>query len=99
MVLAVVVEGDPIAVVADPPHRGLDVLHATARNRVDKHSARIIAIVSQRGVEQAGERAPVGLDGPKLIVKGTTAEERDGQTHAVKAVGSHGARTISRGRD
>src|SRR5439155_10854808 len=94
MVLAVVVERDPIAVVANPPNRGLDVLHATARNRVDKHSARIIAIVSQRSVEQAGERAPVGLDGPKLIVEGTTTEECDGHTHAFKAVARQGAKPI-----
>src|SRR5207244_10795533 len=94
MVLAVVVEGDPIAVVADPPHRGLDVLHATARDRVDKHSARIIAIVPERGVEQARERAPVGLDGPKLIVEGTTAEERNGHTHAFEAVARQWAQPI-----
>src|SRR5947207_10085280 len=82
MVLAVIVEGDPIAVVANPPYRGLDVLHATARDRVDKQRTRIVAIVTQRSVKQARERAPVGLDGPELIVQGTTAEERDGQTHA-----------------
>src|SRR2546428_7095542 len=99
MILAVVVEGDPIAVVADPPHCGLDVLHATARDRVDKHSARIIAIVPERGVEQAGERAPVRLDGPKLIVEGTTAEERDGYTDAFKAVARQGAKPIRRDRD
>src|SRR2546427_3317166 len=94
VVLAVIVEGAPIAVVADPPNRGLDLLHATARNRVDKHRARIIAIVSQRGVEQAGERAPVGLNGPKLIVEWTTAEERDGHTHAFKAVAWQGPKSI-----
>jgi len=94
MVLAVVVEGDPIAVVANPPHRGLDVLHAMARDRVDEHRARIIAIVPQRSVEQARERAPVRLDGPKLIVQGTAAEERDGHTHAFEAVARQGAQPI-----
>src|SRR6266850_2953976 len=99
VILAIKVERDPIAVVANLPHRGLDVLHATPRDGIVEDHAGIIAVVSKRGLEQAGERSPSRSDRTKFIVEVPAPKESNANTHALEASPRQMAEPVRRDRD
>ena len=84
-VLAVKVERDPIAVVANPSHRIFDVLHSAAGDGIVEDRSGIITVVSKCGLEKTAERSPCRGDCAQLIVEGAAPEEGDADAHLFEA--------------
>ena len=84
-VLAVEVERDPIAVVANPSHCIFDVLHCAAGDGIVEDRPGIITVVSKGGLEETAERSPSRADCAQSIVETATPEERDADADLLEA--------------